>query len=312
MMRLANIGLIVLAFAGLVGCDSASQPMVKERYFNGVSTAKPLEAKYTGLGEFTVASRTFSSGEEKFPSYKIWYPAEMEQKNKAYPLVIMANGTGVTYPRYEPIFEHLASWGFIVAGNDDEWSALGSSSAKELDFILAQSKDPSSLFYRKVDVQKIGIAGHSQGGTGAIHAVTDFPNGSNYRALYSASAVSLSMIESWKIDKRWIYDVSKIRIPYMMVAGTGGIDAKTIAPLASLGKNFDDLTGNAIAVMARRRGVDHGNTLDHADGYMTAWFRFLLLGDMEAKGVFSGVEPEILQNARNWQDVKIKGEQSRP
>lgn len=48
MMRLANIGLIVLAFAGLVGCDSASQPMVKERYFNGVSTAKPLEAKYTG------------------------------------------------------------------------------------------------------------------------------------------------------------------------------------------------------------------------------------------------------------------------
>ena len=38
---------------------------------------------------------------------------------KKYPLVIMANGTGVEYFKYEATFKHLSSWGFIVAGNDD-------------------------------------------------------------------------------------------------------------------------------------------------------------------------------------------------
>ena len=36
-----------------------------------------------------------------------------------YPLVVMVNGTGVAASKYKPIFEHLASWSFIVIGNED-------------------------------------------------------------------------------------------------------------------------------------------------------------------------------------------------
>ena len=42
---------------------------------------------------------------------------------KKYPLVLMVNGTGVEYPKYEATFKHLSSWGFIVAGNDDPSTA---------------------------------------------------------------------------------------------------------------------------------------------------------------------------------------------
>lgn len=45
---------------------------------------------------------------------------EMEKSDITYPLVNMPNGTGVKSSRYEAVFEHLASWGFIVVGNEDE------------------------------------------------------------------------------------------------------------------------------------------------------------------------------------------------
>ena len=46
--------------------------------------------------------------------------------------------------------------------------------------------------------------------------------------------------------------------------------------------------------------------LTHADGYMTAWFRYTLMNDEEAGQAFSGDVPEILTNLDNWQDVQIK------
>ena len=46
--------------------------------------------------------------------------------------------------------------------------------------------------------------------------------------------------------------------------------------------------------------------LIYADGYMTAWFRYTLMNDNEALGVFSGASPEIFQNVDNWQDVQSK------
>lgn len=299
--------LCVVLIACWVLSACVGQSMVKERYYDGIATALPLEAKYTALGASAVKTLAFSSGQKEFPNYKVWYPSDLEGSSKAYPLVIVVNGTGVTYPRFEPVFQHLASWGFIVAGNDDGWSALGISASKELEFLLTLSNDPGSPFYNKIDINNIGIAGHSQGGVGTIHAITDFSIGTRYRAMYTASAVSLSMIEAWKIDRSWGYDTSKIPIPYLMVAATGDIDANTISPLASLEHNFRQISGGQLTIMARRKGVDHGNTLDHADGYMTAWFRYLLLGDREAEKVFIGDLPEIIRNKANWQDVVIKG-----
>jgi hypothetical protein len=56
---------------------------------------------------------------ENAKNIKVYYPNEMIlYPGKKYPLVIMVNGTGVEYPKYEATFKHLSSWGIIVAGND--------------------------------------------------------------------------------------------------------------------------------------------------------------------------------------------------
>lgn len=98
---------------------------------------------------------------EDFKKYEVWYPSEMTDSGKQYPLVIMVNGTGVKASAYKEVFRHLASWGFIVAGNEDAASGNGASSAKTLDFMLQENEKEDSPFYQHIDMENIGIAGHS-------------------------------------------------------------------------------------------------------------------------------------------------------
>ena len=229
--------------------------------------------------------------------------------NKAtYPLVVMANGTGVKASKYQPIFKHLASWGFIVIGNEDESSFDGISSDASLDLMLNLNGDDTSIFYGKIDIQNIGIAGHSQGGVGAINAVAAQEKGTYYKTIYTASTPHLALAEALK----WEYAVSKIQIPYFMVAGTLQVDAGDgiegssnvgIAPLFSLKENYAAISEQVEKIMARRVNTDHGDMLPYVDGYMTAWFMYQLKGDSDAAKVFVGDDAEILSN-ENWQDVQ--------
>ncbi|MBY9086009.1 alpha/beta hydrolase, partial [Paenibacillus sp. HN-1] len=278
-------------------------PMVKEGYYIKVDAAYTLEQKYTKLGEYETRATEIKSGETLFDTYKVWYPSALEQNNnEKFPIVVMANGTGVPFSKFSPIFEHLASWGFVVIGNNDSSSWTGVSSSDALKFIIALNENSKSVFYNKLDTKNIGISGHSQGGVGAINAVTQFTNSNMFTSIYTASATSMELSDALK----WSYDATKIKIPYFMVAGTGKFDSETIAPLASLNENFGNLNDGIPAVMARRRNVDHGEMLAYADGYMTAWFRYTLMNDEEASKVFRGDSPEIKENTTNWQDVHIK------
>ncbi|MGN0571275.1 MAG: hypothetical protein ACI4K9_03750, partial [Candidatus Fimenecus sp.] len=255
---------------------------VKPDYYQKVKTDKPLEKKYTDKGSYAVSYTEYTAEDQSVGKYEIWYPTELLTANRTYPLVVMANGTGVKASSYKAIFEHLASWGFVVIGNEDENSWSGASSAKSLDFMLQNNRDKGSLFYQKIDTKNIGVAGHSQGGVGAINAVTAQTNGSYYKAMYTASTTHLVLAQALS----WQYDVSKIKIPYFMTAGTLQADAGNgkdagIAPLWSLQENYQAIAGNVPKVLARRVNTDHGDMLPYADGYMTAWLSCWLKGDAE-------------------------------
>ena len=127
--------------------------------------------------------------------------------------------------------------------------------------------------------------------------------------MWTASATHAELAEGLG----WPYDVSRVGIPYMMVAGTGaadggdrdqGGDTAGIAPLSSLEENYDAIPDGVPKVMARERGRDHGDMLRYADGYMTAWFSYWLKGDAGAGQAFSGTDAELATNP-NWQDVRI-------
>ena len=39
---------------------------------------------------------------------------------------------------------------------------------------------------------------------------------------------------------------------------------------------------------------------------MTAWFRYILMDDIDAAKIFEGNNAEIINNVDNWQDVQMQ------
>lgn len=261
-----------------------------------------LETKYEKLGSYDVDYIEYESNTSKVKKYSIWYPKKLEISDEKYPTIVIANGTGATAESHKDVFSHLASWGFIVVGNDDKNSWTGESTILNLDYILDLNDDENSIFYHKIDTEKIGVSGHSQGGVGAVNAVTNYKNSSYFKSIYtiSCACIDLSNVLGWD------YDTTKIKIPYFMIAGTGDIDSGLITPLDAVEKAYEELNNKQLTVMARRKNVDHREAQKAAKGYMVAWFLTTLREDKTASKVFYGNKAEILKNTENWQDVKIK------
>ena len=308
------VGVVVLLAVLLVGLmiknhfDSL-KPYLADDYYDEFKSNSPLEKKYAGLGSYEVANVDFDAGDKKIGKYRIWYPKELESKQQEYPLIIITNASNVAALNYEPYFKRLASWGFIVAGNEDRQAGTGESTSLTLDFVLGLNDREDSVFYKKISQTNIGIIGFSQGGAGAIRAVTEFENSNRYKTMFTGSAAYPFLAK----NMGWEYDASKISISYFMAAGTGKTDdagVKNIyeefggvCPLQALEEIYNAMSGDETKIYARITGAEHEDMLTLTDGYMTAWMLYQLYDDAEAAKVFVGDDAEINSNA-NWQDVE--------
>ena len=127
-------------------------------------------------------------------------------------MIIITNASNTRARNIEAYLKHLASWGFIVVGNEDPQAGSGESTSKTLDYMMNIDKD--SILYNKIDYDNIGSIGHSQGGAGAIRAVTKFDNSKYFKTLFTGSA-SYPLLAK---NMGWEYDASEIKIPYFMTA----------------------------------------------------------------------------------------------
>ena len=314
MQKIAIAVLVGMAAVGAIQDWSRDVPSVTADYYAQTQTGGEIEETYTAMGEYDVDYAEYPAQDLLIKQYKIWYPSALAgEEGREWPIVVMANGTGVPASRYTPVFRHLASWGFVVIGNEMQNSWSGGASAGALDLLAELNEDPSSLFYHKLDLDNVGSAGHSQGAIGAINAVTTQPNGDSYKALYLASTPS-SLYAS---TLEWAYDPALIDVPCFMTAGTGLLDAGeagspevaeeaqevSIAPLWSQEENYSLIPDSVPKLRARRTGADHAEMLPWPDGYMTAWFMYWLQGDETAGRAFFGPDAEIVHNPL-WQDIE--------
>lgn len=314
MQKIAIAVLVGMAAVGAIQDWSRDVPSVTADYYAQTQTGGEIEETYTAMGEYDVDYAEYPAQDLLIKQYKIWYPSALAgEEGREWPIVVMANGTGVPASRYAPVFRHLASWGFVVIGNEMQNSWSGGASAGALDLLAELNEDPSSLFYHKLDLDNVGSAGHSQGAIGAINAVTAQPNGDSYKALYLASTPS-SLYAS---TLEWAYDPALIDVPCFMTAGTGLLDAGeagspevaeeaqevSISPLWSQEENYSLIPDSVPKLRARRTGADHAEMLPWPDGYMTAWFMYWLQGDETAGRAFFGPDAEIVHNPL-WQDIE--------
>lgn len=168
--------------------------------------------------------------------------------------------------------------------------------------IISENDNSNSIFYGKLDLDNVGITGHSQGGAGVFTATTIMEHKDKYK---TAVALSPTHEETAHVFG-WKYDLTKINIPTLMIAGTNGdFETQSVIPIEKMAKMYNKIPSSK--AIARRIGAEHGQMLYSADGYVTAWFMWQLQGDKEASKAFVGDSPEISNN-KLYQDVRLSVE----
>lgn len=289
------LALIVLVTIFLI--YNAKKPAAPENYTETVETGGEIEAKYMAKGTYEISffEEPVLQG---FGKYRIYYPTELENADKIYPVVVVANGSGCKASKYPSLFEHLASWGFIVIGTEEEYDWNGFASEMCLRHLIRLNEieivnDKENPLRGKIDLDNVGITGHSQGGVGVINAITVQEHKDFYKAAVSLSPTNKELAHNLE----WDYDAAKIEMPILLMSG----DNDWVVTKEQFESIYNDIS--AEKCMARRTDTEHGPMLYSGDGYVTAWFMYWLQGDEYAGKAFLGENPEILSNT-NWKDVK--------
>lgn len=294
------LAVMAVAALSLAGCTqkfwneyNAQHPGGNAEYWNMLKPTGAIEKHYMQLGPNQVESCE-ASAPGTLGKFEAWYPAKMAA-GKTYPVIISNNGTGTGASKYTQWFRHMASWGFIVVGNEEGTSWNGNSAEQSLVWALKQNAQKGSPLFGHVDKDRVATIGHSQGGTGVVNCATVQPH-----AKYYKTAVMLaSTHDGYNIFLRWKSDASLLRVPTLiLVAKDDGLTKPE-----DLSKLYNAIPASVFHCQGRRIGCGHGDMLVIADGYVTAWMMWQLQGDGYAAKAFTGQNPELQTNS-NFVDVK--------
>lgn len=295
--------LLCLSLALLVmwGCKEKTPPA----FYDKMQLAElPLEARYQGNGPEESVVIEFPVDSAAGTKIVVTYPSSLVSSDNMFPLVVVCNGSNTNADLFLPMMRHLSSWGFVVADNMDEQTARGNSIVAILKEILILADTEGNPLYGKIDPERIGIAGYSQGAVSAMMVSTQSDVSELIKAIYLCSCPQPEIGKNLQWGE---YDMADVRVPILMFLGTGWAENNVICPFEIFQQNFDRIPDGIPAVQARRTNkVDHDRMGAEGDAYMTAWFRYVLDSDKEAEKAFFGPDAEILRNGDRWQDVRIK------
>jgi dienelactone hydrolase len=244
-------------------------------FFNQSALCASIEDHYAEKGSFLTST-------DKIQGYRIVYPKNMTGN---HPIIAWGNGTAAPTLIYQPIFNHLASWGFVVVASNSGMAQSGREMIEGIDYLIEQNNNTSSKFYGMLDVQHIGTTGHSQGGGGAINSATD-------PRVTCTAPIAPSPGR-----------IGQVNGPVFLIAGETDI---IVSPLMIYLNSYVFSTKPTILGVAS--GMGHFGFLGdmgNARGYLTAWFMHHLQGDDYAAQAFIG-ECEICDNDK-WQ-VRTKNQ----
>lgn len=210
LLGLFVIGFILLKILG-------NRPAAPADYQQTVQTGGAIEKKYMENGPYEV-SLYESAVLQEFGKFLLYYPTALETDSEKYPVIVLCNGSGTPLSKYPAVARHLASWGFLVIGTEENysWNAFGAEMClRYLERLDSMEEDKAYLFYQKVDFDNVGVVGHSQGGVGVMNAITDTAHKDFYKAAVSLSPTNKELAH----NLFWDYDASLIDIPILLISG---------------------------------------------------------------------------------------------
>jgi len=259
-------------------------------------TRGPIEARYSEPGDFEAVSFVVKDDANK-DLYKIYHPVQL---TSGHPIIVWGNGTHALPSNYDKLLTHLATWGFVVIDTYSTTTGTGAEILGAAEYMVSRNGTPDNPFHGKLNPDKIGAAGHSQGATGVINAHTHFENGSLIKTV-----VSIALPDLRWCDPEDKYDTSPMTASFFIMGGTGdGI----VSPTSTNAKAYGHTPPGLPAAMGMAEGANHTaieGDGSHHRGYLTAWMRYRLSDDPTAREAFVGDAAEI-KNQSRWRDVALK------
>ncbi|WP_067827446.1 poly(ethylene terephthalate) hydrolase family protein [Nocardia inohanensis] len=134
--------------------------------------AAGVESKYARPGPWTVtAQHAFTCCDSTGAAFDIWYPAELGAGGFRHPIISWGDGTNAHPEQYDYLLRQLASWGFVVIATESSQTGSGADIVGAVERLVALAADPGSVFHGRLDAEKVGAVGHSQGASGALNAM---------------------------------------------------------------------------------------------------------------------------------------------
>ena len=164
----------------------------------------------------------------------IYYPAvdgQIDPSSGPYATLVFARGF-LSKPIYYPgNGTHLATWGYITAMPDfpnEDIEGRASDVQYTLSYMEAENANPASIFYHRIDAERLGVVGHSLGGlTTMMVAARD----SRVKAAVALDPVNTSAVGSGPWDYQ--QEAPNISAPLAIV----GAPSQT----CNLGANYNDM-----------------------------------------------------------------------
>ena len=272
--------------------STTTEPSTQKKEDNKKPTQNQSTTSTTAKKEDPTESQkiTVAKAEFTYNSVKqiVYYPDNIKSSSKTYPAIVWANGTMCPPDMYDGLLKEIAVGGYIVIANGETMAADGTAQRASIYFIIEQNGDSSSIFYKKVNTEKIGAAGHSQGGRSSVNAAV----------VDSRIDCVLSLAGS-----NFDYEAELLSTPTLFIAGSNDmvVDAGMwIEPAYEICKGP--------AVYASLKGAIHTrcctNPSDYS-GYAVKWFDAWLKNDANALATFK--DGGELSNDSKWQDFACKG-----
>ena len=217
----------------------------------------------------------------------IYYPKWMETTQISMPILVFANGTGCPPLVYINFLMQMAEQGFVVVESSNIMSGDGKDQIACLDYILTKNTDPSSVFCGKLDANRVGTFGHSQGGRGSINAAIADPRFKS--VIYIAGS-------------SFVWETQNLHTPTLFLSAR--TDFFVFSPVW-VRPNYEVCP--APAVYANMINGYHTKAFFKPSTYIyycTEWFKAWLNDDPAAKSKFQA-GGELSQDP-GWEDVATK------
>ena len=221
-------------------------------------------------------------------TYYIYYPENINSSKKTYPVLSWANGTMCPPDLYTNLLIEIAKGGYIVIASSETMSADGNAQIEALDFVISLKNDSSSCAYKKVNTNKLGVIGHSQGGRSSVNAAV---KDSRINCVVSIAG------------SNFLEEAEPNATPTLFIAGEKDM---IVSPAQWIQPAYDVAKGPA--VYASLNGAIHTTCCTNPEkysSYILDWCNAWLNSDNKALNTFKN--NGTLASDSNWSDFQYKG-----